>query len=233
MTQSVVMPRPEPRRLEPDIVPRNLLRDIVFSRLLAAILRGQYRVGQRLRLDGIAGDMRVSRTPVREALVSLEILRLVHVQRYIGVVIADWSMQDMIERVQIVHHLLRAPDENAPVDQAPPFDPSPLRDCTSEAGTFAVLAEWVLHRLARPISADWVCSQRPALDVFYRDDIAAVHAIDMTNDAAARMDLLVTAQGAAVSSDTLRCATALRQYAMLLAAVHEPFRHLPADARGL
>jgi hypothetical protein len=233
MTQSVIMPRPEPRRFEPDVVPRNLLRDIVFSRLLAAILRGQYRVGQRLRLDGIASDMRVSRTPVREALVSLEVLRLVHVQRYIGVVIADWGVQDMVERVRITHHMLRAPEENTPVDAAPPFDPLPLRDCSSEAGTFAVLAEWVLHRFARPISADWVASQRPALDVFYRAEVAAVHAIDMGNDAGIRHELLVTAQGAAVAGDSVRCASALRQYATLLAAVHEPFRHLPAEVRSV
>ena len=61
---------------DPNGIRRSLLRDAVFARLLDNVLRGVYRRGQRIRLDDIADDMGVSRTPVREALVPLETLRL-------------------------------------------------------------------------------------------------------------------------------------------------------------
>jgi hypothetical protein len=222
--------RREPPRFEPDFVPRNLLRDIVFVRLLTDILRGHYRSGQRLRLDTIAHDLRVSRTPVREALVSLEILRLVHVQRYTGVIIAEWGVENMVERVRVAEQLLAVEPEQLPGPRRL-FDPVPLRDCVSEAGAFAVLTEWVLHRVGRPISADWVASQRPAIDMFYRDDIAEGNGIDMTADPHARREALITAQGAAVSDDHERCRTVLLEYADMLAQVHERFQHRPTAGR--
>jgi Mn-dependent DtxR family transcriptional regulator len=111
MRSSDVLTRPDTTRAGPDerIVRRDLLRDAVFERLLTRILRLDYRRGQRLRLDGIATDMGVSRTPVREALVPLESLRLVSVQRYVGVVIAPWGVEDMVERLRIVQYMLGAP----------------------------------------------------------------------------------------------------------------------------
>lgn len=113
MREGVVMghhrDRAAPGVIAPLEVPRNLLRDAVFARLLGAILRGDYRRGQRLRLDEIAADLGVSRTPVREALVPLESLQLVLVQRYVGVVIADWDVDHVIERLRLVRRLLADP----------------------------------------------------------------------------------------------------------------------------
>jgi len=227
----VLMHRAEPALdTEPPVgaVPRNLLRDAVFSRLLSSILRGEYRRGQRLRLDTIATDMRVSRTPVREALVPLETLRLVHVQRYVGVIIANWGVENMVERLRIIQNMLDVPaDAIAQGQSGDRFDPSWVRDCLSEVGVFCVVAEWLLRRLARPVSADWIVSQRPALDMFYTSGVAQVHGIDMSVGAGERAELLMSMQAGAVEGDLRRVLLALDAFADGIAEVQLRFRPSP------
>ncbi|WP_220036766.1 GntR family transcriptional regulator [Curtobacterium sp. MCBD17_021] len=207
----------------PIAVPRNLLRDAVFARMLRSILRGDYRRGQRLRLDALADDMQVSRTPVREALVPLEAMRLVVVQRYVGVVIAPWTVGQMVERTRIARAMLIDPPSScAPTDE--PFDAVTLRDCLSEAGAFVELAVWVLRRSGAPVSADWLRSQQPVLDVFHTDDIARANGIDVAADWTSRMHLVKAARAAALADDVPRCAARLAALAELLIALPERFR---------
>lgn len=235
MSDAVLMQRPETTTESDGVVggvPRNLLRDAVFSRLLSSILRGEYRRGQRLRLDAIAADMRVSRTPVREALVPLETLRLVSVQRYVGVVIANWGVENMVERLRILQDMLRmighGTAERDRECAGDGFDPVVLRDCLSEAGVLALMAEWVLRRRGRPVSADWLASQRPALDMFYTVDVAAVHGIDMAIGRRERLGVLGRAQDAALADDLDGCIDALDDHAGAIAVVQERFLHRPS-----
>jgi DNA-binding GntR family transcriptional regulator len=51
---------------------KSRLADDVYERLTAAILDGRIRPGDRLIQDKLADDLKVSRTPVREALLRLE-----------------------------------------------------------------------------------------------------------------------------------------------------------------
>ncbi|KQO60330.1 GntR family transcriptional regulator [Curtobacterium sp. Leaf261] len=207
------------------ILRRNLLRDAVFQRLLTRILRLDYRRGQRLRLDAIAADMGVSRTPVREALVPLETLRLVSVQRYVGVVIAPWGVENMVERLRIVQNMLDVPaSERASIPSADVWDPAELERCASQVGLFAALAEWVLRRFGHPVSADWVASQRPVLDLFYSMDVASVHGIDISVGAAERGALLIDAQAAVLALDLRRAAVALDAFADDVVRVGDRFR---------
>jgi hypothetical protein len=208
---------------DPLVVPRNLLRDAVFDRLLRSILRGDYRRGQRLRLDALAADMQVSRTPVREALVPLETMRLVTVQRYVGVVIAHWTVGQMVERIRIAQAMLVAPPASCvPTDE--PFDAAALRDCLSDAGAFVELAVWVLRRSGAPVSADWLQSQQPVLDVFHTDDIARANGIDVGAGWSRRMDLVRDARIAAVADDVALCTERLTALADLLIGLPERFR---------
>ncbi|WP_420362745.1 GntR family transcriptional regulator [Curtobacterium aetherium] len=208
---------------DPLAVPRNLLRDAVFARMLRSILRGDYRRGQRLRLDALADDMQVSRTPVREALVPLEAMRLVIVQRYVGVVIAPWTVGQMVERVRIAQSMLLDPPAScAPTDE--PFDAVALRDCLSEAGAFVELAVWVLRRSGAPVSADWLRSQQPVLDVFHTDDIARANGIDVGADWSSRMHLVKAARAAALVDDVGQCAARLTELSELLIGLPERFR---------
>lgn len=58
-------------------VKRGLLREQVHAALLDAIARGQFASGERLREEELMGWLGVSRTPLREALVTLEQVGLV------------------------------------------------------------------------------------------------------------------------------------------------------------
>lgn len=63
-----------------DEVPRRLLRDIVFDKLLAAITDGTLEPGERLNDDQLVKWLQVSRTPVREALAQLRAYGLVEIE---------------------------------------------------------------------------------------------------------------------------------------------------------
>ncbi|WIB59500.1 GntR family transcriptional regulator [Curtobacterium sp. MCLR17_007] len=204
-------------------VPRSLLRDAVFLRLLERILRGEYRRGQRLRLEALADDMRVSRTPVREALVPLEALRLVSVQRYVGVVIAPWSVEQMQERIRLGCCMLAEPPATTGATDEH-FDPAWIRDCLSEAGAFVELAAWLLRRAGSSVSADLLAAQRPVLDVFYTDDVALANGIDADVDRRQRLRLLDRARDAAERDDLVLCGQLVRQLGTCLSALPDRFR---------
>ncbi|MBT1624079.1 GntR family transcriptional regulator [Curtobacterium flaccumfaciens pv. oortii] len=202
---------------------RSLLRDAVFLRLLDNVLRGEYRRGQRLRLDTIAEDMRVSRTPVREALVALESHQLVTVQRYVGVVITHWSAGQMTERLRIARALVVDPPVSG-AGRDDRFDPAWLRECRTEAGAFVELAAWFLRRRGAPVSADWMLSQRTVLDTFFTDDVALANGIDAVVDRARRLDLVDQAVQAAERDAVDDCAVVLLELAAALIALPDRFR---------
>jgi hypothetical protein len=209
-------------------VRRDLLRDAVFVRLVDRILQGGYRRGERLRLDEVATELGVSRTPVREALVPLEALRLVQVQRYVGVVVAPWSPDHMVERMQIAQGMLAVPytlsSPRLRGVEIGAFDASALRPCRSEVGRFTVLAEWTLRRLGRPVSADWLAAQRPVLDAFYSRDVACRHGLDMAVGVTDRAAALAAALGAVWDDDVVAAIRHLDTFADAIAAVNDHFR---------
>lgn len=63
------MPVPKPKVTAQ---PRQLLRDVVYQQLRAAILEGTLEPGERLNDDELTAWLGVSRTPVREAIARLE-----------------------------------------------------------------------------------------------------------------------------------------------------------------
>lgn len=209
--------------LDPLGVPRSLLRDAVFLRLMDRILRGEYRRGQRLRLDNLADDMHVSRTPVREALVPLEALRLVSVQRYVGVVIAQWSLDQMKERIRVTCTMLAEPPSGADATTER-FDPFWIRDCMTEAGSFVELAAWLLRRAGSSVSADWVAAQRPVLDMFYTDDVALANGIDAVVDRRHRQGLVDAARAAAGREDLDECTRLVCELGGCLITLPDRFR---------
>lgn len=202
---------------------RSLLRDAVFAIVLENVLLGVYRRGERLRLEQLAEDLRVSRTPVREALAPLESLRLVSVQRYVGVVIAHWSVEQMCERLRIARTMLVEPPGDG-TGTADRFDRRVITDCRTEAGCFVELAAWVLRRSGASVSADWVESQFAVLDVFFTDDVCAANGIDAAVDRRHRVALVERASAAAERDSVDRCADALVELVDALIGMPERFR---------
>jgi DNA-binding GntR family transcriptional regulator len=83
------------------------IRNSVFSILRNAILDGKLEPGQRLVERNIAEQLRISRTPVREAIRKLELEKLVtHIPRK-GVVVSGFTKED-IEEIQLIRISLEA-----------------------------------------------------------------------------------------------------------------------------
>lgn len=208
---------------DPQGIRRSLLRDAVFLKLLENVLRGVYRRGQRLRLDDIAEDMQVSRTPVREALVPLEALRLVSVQRYVGVVVAPWSVGQMVERLRVARAMIAEPAVGGPGVEEP-FDAQRLRSCLTEAGALVELGAWYLRCRGAVVSSDWLVAQRPVLDAFFTDDVAVANGIDAVVGRRARVQQVERAAAAAELGQLDSCAAELVGLADDLIALPDRFR---------
>ena len=73
------------------------VEDAVVDRLRHLILGGEIAPGQRLVQTELAGSLGVSRTPIREALKSLEREGLVTLSSYKGATVARFSAPDMDE----------------------------------------------------------------------------------------------------------------------------------------
>ena len=64
----------------PNAAPRRLLREVVFEKMLAAIVDGTLEPGERLNDDQLVKWLGVSRTPVREAIAQLQTYGLVDIE---------------------------------------------------------------------------------------------------------------------------------------------------------
>ena len=76
------------------------LRDVVFNTLRQAILRGEFKPGERLMEIQLANKLGVSRTPIREAIRKLELEGLVLMIPRKGAEVAEITeknMQDVLE----------------------------------------------------------------------------------------------------------------------------------------
>jgi DNA-binding GntR family transcriptional regulator len=68
-----------------------------YEHIKAAILSGRYRNGERLTEDMLAGEMGLSRTPIRDALRRLQADQLITVTPYSGARVASWSQSELDE----------------------------------------------------------------------------------------------------------------------------------------
>src|SRR5699024_3411116 len=77
------------------------LRDVVFENLRGAIVEGKLKPGQRLMEVQLAEQLGVSRTPVREAIRKLELEGLVVMIPRKGAYVANMSLKDVIDVLEI------------------------------------------------------------------------------------------------------------------------------------
>ena len=77
------------------------LRDVVFENLREAIVEGKLKPGQRLMEVQLAEQLGVSRTPVREAIRKLELEGLVVMIPRKGAYVANMSLKDIIDVLEI------------------------------------------------------------------------------------------------------------------------------------
>lgn len=77
------------------------LRDVVFDTLREAIITGELKPGERLMEVKLAEKMGVSRTPVREAIRKLELEGLVDMLPRKGAHVAELSVNDIINVLEV------------------------------------------------------------------------------------------------------------------------------------
>lgn len=77
------------------------LREVIFNTLREAIIIGELKPGQRLMEVHLAEKMGVSRTPVREAIRKLELEGLVNMMPRKGAHVADLSLKDIMDVLEV------------------------------------------------------------------------------------------------------------------------------------
>ncbi len=87
------------------IVDKYSVRGRVFHKIRDNILEGKYQTGEEIRETKIAGELGVSRTPVREAIRQLELEGLVSANPNKGAVVTGISPQD-IEDIYSIRTLI-------------------------------------------------------------------------------------------------------------------------------
>lgn len=80
---------------------RKYLRDIIFEKLQQAIFSGKFKSGDRITEKEIAEELRVSRTPVREALYRLASTGLIKIIPHRGFLISRWSSREIKDVIEL------------------------------------------------------------------------------------------------------------------------------------
>ncbi|KQS71614.1 hypothetical protein ASG39_20310 [Rhizobium sp. Leaf371] len=81
-------------------------RDVVYARLKDDLIHYRFRPGDHLSISRLCASLRVSNTPVREALVRLHAERLVRVQPTRGFYARDLHLEEMQELHDLTHTIL-------------------------------------------------------------------------------------------------------------------------------
>jgi DNA-binding GntR family transcriptional regulator len=80
---------------------RKYLRDIIFEKLQQAIFSGKFKSGDRITEKEIAEQLKVSRTPVREALYRLASTGLIKIIPHRGFIISRWSSKEIKDVIEL------------------------------------------------------------------------------------------------------------------------------------
>lgn len=80
---------------KPQVQKPALLREQVYHLIMSYISNGYYQPGDHLTEEGVAGDLGVSRTPVREALSQLAVSRLLEKRKNGGYLIRSLSVEEI------------------------------------------------------------------------------------------------------------------------------------------
>ncbi len=125
-----------------------LLRDEAYDRLRSAILSGALAPGAALRIEELAGQLRLSRTPVREALARLRDEGLVEVRPRSGSRVAPLRLSEARQALAVISSM----HELAVRTAVPRLSAADLRALAAAARRFEEAVREADHR--RAILAD-------------------------------------------------------------------------------
>lgn len=122
--------------MKQNLIERRPIRDVVYKHILAGILNGTYKPGDRLREETLADDLGVSSTPVREALRKLEVERFVDYYPRKGTVVSEIP-SDEVEELYKVRQLLEVLIIRRGAEKATAKDIAKLRKFLTEEENFS------------------------------------------------------------------------------------------------
>jgi DNA-binding GntR family transcriptional regulator len=124
--------------------------DAAYSALRQSILQGDLAPGERLRSDALANDLKVSRTPVREALRRLEAEGLIE-RSGSGLIVREFSEQDLTE-LFYVREALEGMAARLAAENATPREIGEIRELLDDMETLGQRGELVA---LRALTADY------------------------------------------------------------------------------
>lgn len=101
---------------------RDALSDRVYDILRGRVINGDLAPGSRLNMDAVAREMRVSQTPIREAVNRLASERLVRIEPYRGVLVAPLLTRDQLEDLMRARLVVEVAAVRSPKAQLVPTD---------------------------------------------------------------------------------------------------------------
>lgn len=196
------------------LVDRRLLSDQAYDVLLRRVVRGELVPGERINVDAIADELRISRTPVREAVTKLSWMRFATVERNARTSVAEWTGDDMCHRLLVVSRLaaLMAADPALPLEELG----AALEGLADVDAYFAVI-EYLVGRASNRVAAHAVADHVVPLRMYF-EVLESVHGISCRNSIDDRLEVLGILQAACSSEDRAAVVTALNAYTELLAA---------------
>lgn len=111
---------------------KRTIRDEVFYQIRKAIIRGDYKPGEKMQEEDLAKQLGTSRTPVREALRKLESEKLVTYYPHRGTVVSEVS-DDEIDELFAVRTLIETLIARRAAVKAKPGDIKKLREYLEKA----------------------------------------------------------------------------------------------------
>lgn len=213
-------------------IAQRLLGDTVFERLLADIISGRFTPHERLRVDDLAYELAVSRTPVREAITRLAWTGFVEVARNSHTQIADWDATDMHDRLVMAGRLVAL----ALTDSR--FDLSELRIASPEDETaqnegrrtgsdadiqlFLEVAEDITFSpWSRSVNRVLVELLHP-LALYFTSPVLAAHGVDLSRDERPRTACLSGLADAVRAGDRESAKRQVLDYVTHLAPLLQP-----------
>jgi DNA-binding GntR family transcriptional regulator len=124
--------------------------DAAYQALRQGILQGDLAPGERLRSDALANDLKVSRTPVREALRKLEAEGLVQ-RAGSGLIVREFSEHDLTE-LFYVREALEGMAARLAAENATPNEIAEIRELLDDMETVGQRGDVVA---LRPLTAEY------------------------------------------------------------------------------
>lgn len=118
--------------------------EYVAKQLREAILRAELKPGERLDQSKIARQLKVSRTPVRNALLILSNEGLVEMSPHVGAVVSEITPEE-IEEIFFIRGVLEGIAARLAAERMGDEDLSRLRDTLEDLDAADDVGEWLMH----------------------------------------------------------------------------------------